>query len=1195
MVSVPPQQNYPFPEAAIMFDLERLKTDLERYEEVTDTPWQYFLGILSGYSPEEIASRLGIEKTTVKQSLTQRLKPSLIELLDLPEDTRIYWDHRIIKQLISAGYGLSEREICINLGREIFKDMLDKQRELTANPLINANFEASKLYVPLGLVESKKQERRKDVSPEMGSRLYRPEEYEITRQFENDEFLTEVLLQGNSPKSQGKRIAIIGEPGSGKTTRLQQIADRLFNENDQNLVIWVSLADLQDRNLENFLLNNWLKVALKQKEASEESQNELIEKFNEGNVWLLLDGLDEMVLDSNPLYWVNSQIKGWIESAKVILTCRVNVWKSGNNYLSNFDVYENLPSSESQRDEFIYKFFTDRNLADQLITELNRDGKERIRDLVKNPLRLTLVCYSWENHQGSLPETKAGLYKECVEAFYQWNEVYFKTTITQRKALNQALGELAKKALEQESSKFRLTKSFICEVLGESDEGLFKLALDLGWLNRVGVAEENPSEQVYAFFHPSFQEYFAALAIDDDKFFLNHNNENPSAFEKHNERNCVYRIFDSQWEETFLIWLGSQYIDNERKRKILTNLINFNEMKGYSFLGFRKKCFFLSASGILEFPDLQNSTIYNEVFDQLIKWGDSESLKHLSSMSYIRPEYSREIIFKLIEDSFQTTPDSLNEILLIIEALSNILTSQDRKRIKSFLEKILYGFLRIFEYEHGYCSDMQDVPNCFSAKNSPNINTIISCSKKIYSDYSKIVRFLENLLEFSQFIKNKDHQFEFFSNLLQIDPSNLNAINTLHYLIKNSKCEHTIHWSCELLLQSNQNTKDVIETLHYLLKNSTDDEINYWSYLSLSEFNQYREIDLFSDMINHTNEGMLSWTLNRLTTLNPNNPKLLEEINSLLNNMKVTEDESDKQFIAECFSEVEHYLIDQRLIIKTLLEESQKDKDFVFFISSMFYLVKMKSPCLDQKFDEIRALINNFIFRGLTHDEYDGIGSTLYVFDYAVKRFPYSDICSDIVKLMKFRLLTKGLDVMDNSLIDTCINNMCYPEFYKAWHSEPEIIHPEILEISPLGNTAITQTLNQQILDLPSQLQPTEKTYPLIINAQSLEDETDNSSIAQELCNQIYAIAFPDETNIPEINNAPQLKRLIPNIKKQLGTKNLALIFHNGEPNESLIKFCKKLSDSIHIKWITEQSIKIGIPPQENLVNILQNWINQLD
>ena len=180
------------------------------------------------------------------------------------------------------------------------------------------------------------------------------------------------------------------------------------------------------------------------------------------------------------------------------------------------------------------------------------------------------------------------------------------------------------------------------------------------------------------------------------------------------------------------------------------------------------------------------------------------------------------------------------------------------------------------------------------------------------------------------------------------------------------------------------------------------------------------------------------------------------------------------------------------------------------------------------------------------------------------------------------------------SLLWECAQTLSYPEFYKAWHSQSEIIHPEILEIYPSDNTNITQALNQQILDLPSQLQSTEKTYPIVINAQSLEDETDNDSIAQELCNQIYAIAFPNETDIPEINNAPQLKRLIPYIKKQLNTQNLALIFHNGEPNESLNKFCKKLTDVIHIKWITEQPIAYGVPPQENLVNILQNWIDHL-
>ena len=583
------------------------------------------------------------------------------------------------------------------LNRQTFQEMLDKQRELTANPLINANFEASKLYVPLGLAESKKQERRKDVSPEMGSRLYRPE----GRQFENDEFLTEVLLQGNSPKSQGKRIAIIGEPGSGKTTRLQQIADKIFNENDDNLLIWVSLADLQDRTLEDFLLNTWLKIALKQREASEESQNELIKQFNEGNVWLLLDGLDEIVLDSNPLVWADSQINrinGWIGSAKIILTCRVNVWESGNNYLSYFDVYRNLDFSEPQRDEFIYKWFTDRNLADRLITELNQDGKERIRDLVKNPLRLTLVCYSWENHQGSLPETKAGLYQECVEAFYLWKEVQLKKTIAQRKQLNQALGELAKQALEQESSKFRLTKSFISDVLGESDEGLFKLALDLGWLNRVGVAEENPSEQVYAFFHPSFQEYFAALAIDNWNFFLNHNNDNPNPFNKYNEKDCVYRVFEKEWQEVIRYWYNRKDIDNDQKYELINVLRNFEDncKSIYKILGILNAVVYVS-----EFTDICQHEIFQDFIDLLASNFEHESELYFFYCDSIRSR-AREVFFKVnINQSLTIISNLLNDsefrenhiFQFLIDLLGDLTFTNP-----SYAEKIKYMLKKIEQY-----------------------------------------------------------------------------------------------------------------------------------------------------------------------------------------------------------------------------------------------------------------------------------------------------------------------------------------------------------------------------------------------------------------------------------------------------------------------------------------------------------------
>ena len=51
--------------------------------------------------------------------------------------------------------------------------------------------------------------------------------------------------------SQGRKIAIIGEPGSGKTTRLQKIADWIL-EQDLGLPIWINFADLSKRDTCSF-------------------------------------------------------------------------------------------------------------------------------------------------------------------------------------------------------------------------------------------------------------------------------------------------------------------------------------------------------------------------------------------------------------------------------------------------------------------------------------------------------------------------------------------------------------------------------------------------------------------------------------------------------------------------------------------------------------------------------------------------------------------------------------------------------------------------------------------------------------------------------------------------------------------------------------------------------------------------------
>ena len=790
------------------------------------------------------------------------------------------------------------------------------------------------IYVPLGLMERPKTPNPIPNPTGEESRQKEPE-LQIVQTYKDDAFFQKVIAEKHAEK--GKHIAIIGEPGAGKTTLLGELAERL-PKNSPDFPICIRLADLRESTIEDYLLDNWLKKALYFIDADAENVTPEIRKalkqlFRQGKVWLLLDGVDEMAAESpvQALAKIREQLTDWVGKARVVLTCRLNVWDATiSNTLTNFENYKTLEFEPNDVDEFIRQWFEEasqdekrpnsgnetfwREQGKRLRKELKSPGKERIKELVRNPLRLSMLCQSWCVPEQELPETKAALYEQFTTYFFDWKQEEFEKkqrVLNQRdkKQLQQALAKLALAAMES-VNRFRIDQDFAIE---QMEEERFNLADELGWLVLVD-RDTRTKKPVYAFYHPTFQEYFAACAIADWHYFLNH--QIPPVSDR-------YRIFERQWREIILLWLGRREIEAKQKQEFIDALVNFEDGCGEwsyqhedkGFYEFRAS--FLAAVAIAEFQDYSQ---IDEVVGQIVRWGFGNGYSVISNAAREALEqtqlpkaidalvqlldspnlgnYTRIKVAKSLGNMGQGNQNAIDTLVQLL--ISPNLDYPTRRLMESSLEKIGQG-------------NQKAIDTLVQLLISPNldddIRSIVEESLgKIGQGNQKAIDTLVQLLISPHFGDSTPMQVA--ESLGNIGIGNQNAIDALVQLLISPNLKHYIRWQvAESLGKIGQGNQNAIDALVQLLISPNLEHYIRWQVaesLGKIDSGNQKAIDALVQLLNSSNldDFTRRRVVESLGKIGQGNQKAIDALVQLLNSPNL--DDDTRREVAESLGNIGH-------------------------------------------------------------------------------------------------------------------------------------------------------------------------------------------------------------------------------------------------------------------------------------------------
>jgi HEAT repeat protein len=276
---------------------------------------------------------------------------------------------------------------------------------------------------------------------------------------------------------------------------------------------------------------------------------------------------------------------------------------------------------------------------------------------------------------------------------------------------------------------------------------------------------------------------------------LNHVPQNP--------QQGIYRIFERQWKEVMLLWMGRKDVDREEKEAFIKALVEFDDGIEDEFYWYR--AYFLAAVLINEFKDC---SLADEIVGLIVLFG--------WGVFYIEKQNSQTLLDLIAEGAAAVLPES--DRIRAIRALTELIrTSEDEYtlwRAANSLGKIDENnpdaIAALTELIHTYGDEVSrwEAAQIFGKGYEGFGDLIVAVNESFYRTYEKEV--------------SRKWAAE---SLGEIDKGNLDTIATLTELISTSGDENTCQNAILYLGEIGKGNPDAVAALIELIRTSENEYI----------------------------------------------------------------------------------------------------------------------------------------------------------------------------------------------------------------------------------------------------------------------------------------------------------------------------------------------------------------------------------